>query len=112
MGFLKDVKKTMDGPKHMQGVSLSMVHRANQPIDRGDPVWAPIEGITLDRYAEISAALARQNLTDADQIEAWVQTQGVQPDSWKAVQVGWVQRMAANMQVRSRYGVLYSQFSG
>lgn len=109
MGFFKNVKGTIDGAKQMQADAQAMMNEANQPVDLSDPVWAPIEGIDLDRYAEITAALARQNLAGADQVEAWVETQGVQPGTWQAVQNGWVQRMAANMQVRTRYGVLYSQ---
>lgn len=112
MGFFKDMKATVDGAKEMQANAMAMQAQANQPVDLDDPIWAPIEGIDLDKYAEISAALARQNLTGVEQVEAWVESQGVKPGTWTTVQQGWVQRMAGNMQVRTRYGVLYSQFTG
>jgi hypothetical protein len=112
MGMFKDMKKTIDGARQMQADATAMMEQANQPVDLNDPAYAPIEGITLDRYAEITAALTRQSLAGVEQIEAWVQTQGVAPGTWQTVQNGWVQRMAGNMQVRTRYGVLFSQFRG
>lgn len=112
MGFFKDMKATVDSAKEMQANAMAMQDQANRPVDLNDPIWAPIEGIDLDKYAEISAALARQNLAGVEQVEAWVETQGVKPGTWTTVQQGWVQRMAGNMQVRTRYGVLYSQYTG
>lgn len=112
MGLFKDAKKAINDAQQMQADAQSMMDQANQPVDPSDPIWAPIEDITLDRYAEISAALVRQNLAGADQVTAWVETQGVKPGTWPAVQQGWTQRMGANMAVRTRYGVLYSQYQG
>lgn len=112
MGFFKNTKSMINSAKEMQANAQAMMAEANQPVDLNDPVWAPIEGVDLDKYAQISAALARQNLAGVEQVEAWVETQGVQPGTWGKVQQGWAQRMAGNMQVRNRYGVLYSQFAG
>lgn len=112
MGFFKNMRATVDTAREMQANAEAMVAEANQPVDLNDPVWAPIEGIDLDRYAQITAALARQSLAGVEQVEAWVESQGVHPGTWSAVNQGWTQRMAGNMQVRNRYGVLYSQFTG
>lgn len=111
MGFFKDLKNTVDSAKDMQADAMAMMAEANAPVDLNDPAFAPIEGITLDQYAEISANLAKQGLAGIEQVEAWVATQGVPAGAWTTVQQGWVNRMAGNVQVRNRYGVLYSQFT-
>ena len=80
-----------------------------RPVDLDDPVWAPIEGITLDRYAQLTAALARDDLGRSDRTQAWLESEGVAPGTWGQVQAGWVNRMSKNEAVRTRYGVLYAQ---
>lgn len=112
MGLFKNTRNAIQNAQQMQADAQAMMDEANQPVDPNDPIWAPIEDITLDRYAELTAALARQNLGGADQVQAWAEAQGVAPGTWQAVTSGWTQRMGANMQVRTRYGVLYSQYQG
>jgi hypothetical protein len=116
MGLFKNMKDTMQQAGALAGQAQQMQQNAyaaqqaaNQPVDLNDPVWAPIEGITLDKYAQLTAAMARQNLGTPDQAEAWLESQGVSKGTWAEVQTGWVNRMATNEQVRTRYGVLYSQ---
>ena len=112
MGLFKNMKNAkgmVADAQQMQADANAMVSDANQPVDENDPAFEPIEGISLDKYAEITAALAKQNLAGIDQITAWVEAQGVPPGTWVEVQNGWVQRMSGNAQVRNRYGVLYSQ---
>ena len=82
---------------------------AQQPVDLNDPVWAPVDGITLDKYALLTAAMARQDLVPSAQAQAWLESQGVEPGTWGAVQIGWVNRMSFNEAVRTRYGVLYAK---
>ena len=106
---MKNLKGVVDDAKQMQADANAMVAEANAPVDENDPMFEPIEGVSLDQYAKITAALAKQNLSGVDQVTAWVETQGVPAGAWQTVQNGWVQRMSANAQVRNRYGVLYSQ---
>jgi hypothetical protein len=116
VGLFKNIKDTMDDadalagqPSVMQQNTYAAQASAGQPVDLNDPVWAPIDGITLDKYAQLTAAMARQDLGTPDQAQAWLEAQGVQPGTWAEVQTGWVNRMATNEAVRTRYGVLYSQ---
>jgi len=116
MGMFKDFKDMMQGSAQLaqQGHQLQQQvygaqAQAEGPVDLNDPMWAPIEGITLDQYAKLTAALVRQNLAGIDQIEAWLETQGVKKGTWQTVQEGWTQRMAGNLAVRTRYGTVYSQ---
>ena len=82
---------------------------AQRPVDLNDPVWAPIDGITLDKYALLTAAMARQDLGPSVQVQGWLESQGVKPGTWGEVQIGWVNRMSTNEAVRTRYGVLYAR---
>ena len=116
MGLFRDMKDTMRAAPELSGNAQQMQQNAmasqtaaQQPVDLNDPVWAPIDGITLDKYAQLTAAMARQNLGTPDQAEAWLETQGVATGTWAGVNVGWVNRMSANESVRTRYGVLYTQ---
>jgi hypothetical protein len=113
VGLFKNAKDTMgdadDLAVQMQADVSASQAAAQQPVDLTDPVWAPIDGITLDKYAQLTAAMARQNLGTSDEAQAWLEAQGVAVGTWPNVQTGWVNRMATNEAVRTRYGVLYSQ---
>ncbi len=116
MGLFKNFKESMDdagalteraaqSPGGLEAAQAA----AQQPVDLNDPVWAPIDGITLDKYAQITAAMARQDLAAAGEAQAWLESQGVKPGTWGQVQTGWVNRMATSEAVRTRYGILYAR---
>jgi hypothetical protein len=115
VGLFKDIKASMDDGTGSSGDAGAMhgssAGRAGalQPVDLNDPIWEPIDGITLDKYAQLTAAMARQSLGPQDEAEAWLETQGVKPGTWGNVQTGWVNRMATHEAVRTRYGILYSR---
>lgn len=70
---------------------------------RMDP-FAPIHGITLERYAELGAKL--DGVTDRNAQKAKVAEEGISGEVWDAVVDGWTARMQdpSNMgQVASRY---------
>ncbi len=112
----KDIKDTVDDvsaladqASEMRREAESAHAAAGQPVDLTDPIWRPIDGITLDKYAQLTAALARQDLGTRDQTQAWLEAHGVKPGTWAVVQTGWVNRMSTSEAVRTRYGILYSQ---
>ena len=78
-------------------------------MDLTDPIWHPIDGITLDKYAQLTAALARQDAGPATRPRTRSEAHGVKPGTWAVVQTGWVNRMSTSEAVRTRYGILYSQ---
>jgi hypothetical protein len=72
-----------------------------------DP-WSPINGITLERYAEISAA-ASATQDPAAQAEI-AQRHGASRADWEAAKAGWTARMqdpSLMGQVAARYWPLY-----
>jgi len=116
VGLFKNFEESMDDAgalteqaSQMPGGLPAAQAAAQQPVDLNDPAWAPVDGITLDKYAQLTAALARQDLATADEVQAWLESHGVKPGTWGQVQTGWVNRMATNEAVRTRYGILYAQ---
>ncbi len=117
MGMFKDfdnmmknandaIKKSQD----MQAKAAEDQQKASQPVDFNDPMWAPIEGITLDKYAEITALMGKNSIMGPEAVNAFVESKGVKPGTWQVVQNGWVARMGSNEPVRTRYGIIYQNF--
>ncbi len=74
-----------------------------------DP-YAPIQGITLERYAELSA-LVSDVYQDVERSAALVAAQGVARPDWEAAKAGWTARMqdpSLMGQVATRYMELYN----
>ena len=72
-------------------------------------MWAPIEGISIDQYADICAGLTASGARGGDEVAAYVESQGVRPGTWLAVVNGYNQRMATSPVVMQRYGYRYSK---
>jgi len=116
VGRFENAEESIDGAgaqaeqaAPMLGGASTAQAAAQRPVDLNDPMWAPIDGITLDKYAQLTAAMARQDLGTADDAQAWLESHGVKPGTWGEVQTGWVNRMSTSEAVRTRYGVLYAQ---
>lgn len=117
MGIFKDFKGMMDSAgdltkqaQEMQQQAMKAQQEANQPVNLNDPMWEPIEGITLDKYAEISAGLLKNGVTGVENVNNYAESLGVPKGAWQAVQTGWVAKMGQHMAVRTRYGNLYNEF--
>jgi hypothetical protein len=113
MGFFKTIKNAnrmaaqgMKMKEHYEGQAAA----ANQPVDLNDPKWAPIHGVDVDKYAEISAGLQKHSVAGPENVAKFAEEQGVPEGKWQEVQVGWTQRMQQHEPVRLRYGNLYSKF--
>jgi hypothetical protein len=117
MGLFKDFKGMMDSAKDLtkQAQELQQQAQADQqaasgPVDLNDPMWAPIEGVTLDKYAEISAGLMKNMVMGIENVNKYAESLGVPSGAWQAVQNGWTARMGAHMPVRTRFGNIYNAF--
>jgi hypothetical protein len=108
VGVFKDFETSIEGAAGSDDASAGRAG-ALQPVDLNDRMWRPIDGITLDKYAQLTAAMARRRLGPPEEAEAWLEDHGVKPGTWGNVQTGWVNRMAVHEAVRTRYGILYGQ---
>jgi hypothetical protein len=118
MGIMKDFGDMMKGANEMtkaaqeqQAAAQKAQAEANQPVDLNDPMWVPIEGVTVDKYAEITALMLKKGIMGVEQVNAFAESMGVPSGKWQVVQNGWVQRMGQHMAVRTRYGNLYNEYS-
>jgi hypothetical protein len=107
VGTSKDIEDTVVSEMRREAESAQAA--AGRPVDLTDPIWHPIDGITLDKYAQLTAAMARHDLGTPEETQAWLEDHGVKPGTWAVVQTGWVNRMSTSEAVRTRYGILYSQ---
>ena len=83
---------------------------ASKPVDLNDPIWHPIDGITLDKYAQLTAATGPPGASaPATRPRPGSRPTASSPAPGRVVQTGWVNRMATSEAVRTRYGILYSQ---
>lgn len=109
MGFFTAAKATVGRPpdrsEQTQVVTDGLARRAGHD----DLLWEPIEGVDLYRFSQLMAALTRQDLTDVEQVNAWLATQGIPAGTWGRVNRGWIHRMVRNAPVRDRFGVLFDQ---
>lgn len=67
-----------------------------------DAELAPISGISLERYAQLSRALGEQGL-DGAAVAAFLAGQGHTRLEWQTAAEGWDARMRANAALSSRF---------
>lgn len=75
---------------------------SNRSVADDDPIWAPINGISLENYAELALAAQARGITDEAGMIALAQERGWDPADTKAALDGWVQRMGQSMAVGQR----------
>jgi hypothetical protein len=74
------------------------------PLTEAD--LAPIGGVSLELYAQVSRELGDRGAT-LDQAPALAAERGVAAADWHAAVAGWNQRMAANPAVGAQFSRLY-----
>lgn len=87
-----------------------LLHPAASPAGmRSMDPYAPINGISLERYAELSADVA-DHVNDRERQAQIVASKGVSRADWEAASAGWIARMqdmSLMGQVATRYMPLY-----
>jgi hypothetical protein len=76
---------------------------SNKAVEADDPIWAPINGISLENYAELALAAQARGVTDEAGMIALGQERGWDAADTKAALDGWVQRMGQSMAVGQRF---------
>lgn len=78
------------------------------PIDPNDPILAPIAGIDLARYAQLSKAIGHYGLRSQEQIDDYMTRAGHTPEAWQEAYDGWNARFKANMSLSTLYAQHYN----
>jgi hypothetical protein len=118
--MFKDMNKMMEGANQAANASAAMAGAGGSQmaafdqstLDPNDPVFQPIEGVSLERYAELCAGLVKNNVATEESAHAWVESQGVAKGSWKAVSEGWNKRMGEKPALAMRYNDLFQRANG
>jgi hypothetical protein len=87
-----------------QGMPGAGVLPAAGPIDEAE--LAPIAGVTLEKYAEISKGLGEVGYDQSKSHEV-AAARGVSAESWDAAVAGWNERIKANRSIGQRFNQLY-----
>ena len=97
-----------DGRVHVQGAG-GMMNPAmfggpsTQSVAADDPIWQPINGISLQDYADLARDAQARGVTDEPGMIAIAQERGWNPADTKAALDGWVQRMGQSMAVGQQF---------
>ena len=99
-----------DGAVHVRGAGLIDPAILGGPSTRSvaadDPIWAPINGISLQDYADLARDARGRGITDESGMIALAQERGWDPADTKAAMDGWVQRMSQSMAVGQQFRTL------
>jgi len=80
---------------------------SNAAVSPDDPIFAPIEGISLEEYARIAKIGANQGVTDEAGMNAIAMAEGHDPAAWGTAVKGWVERMGQNMAIGQSFRKYY-----
>jgi hypothetical protein len=80
---------------------------STQPLAVDDPMLAPIAGVSLERYAQITKAAANRGVTDEAGVCAVAETMGVSGDAYRQAMQGWNDRMKQSMVVGQQFNRTY-----
>jgi hypothetical protein len=118
MGFFNKAKEMAQqamAPQPPQGDGMVHVRGAG-PIDPAafggpstrsvaadDPIWQPINGISLQDYAELARQAQARGITDEAGMITLATERGWDPADTKAALDGWVRRMGQSMAVGQQF---------
>jgi hypothetical protein len=96
-----------DGMVHVKGAGpidpAVMGGPSTRSVASNDPIWQPINYISLQDYADIARDAQARGVTDEAGMIAIAQERGLNPADTKAALDGWVQRMGQSMAVGQQF---------
>ncbi|WP_235010018.1 hypothetical protein [Mycobacterium sp. 3519A] len=114
MGLFDKAKKAAqqaqqgDGMVHVKGAG-GMMNPAmfggpsTQSVAADDPIWQPINGISLQDYADLARQAQARGINNEAGMITLAQERGWDPADAKAALDGWVQRMGQSMAVGQQF---------
>jgi len=80
---------------------------SNAPVADDDPIFDPIEGISLQTYAVVAKKASNLGVTDEAGMAEVAAQEGLDPTAFAAAVKGWVDRMGQNMAVGQKFRQYY-----
>jgi hypothetical protein len=125
MGFLKQMKDLKNTVHEAPGViaqarelgdqaqayaaaqqQMAGLGAAGAPASVSAADLEPIDGISLERYAQLAKSVGTRKLQGAE-LDAFLAGNGHTTATWQAAYDGWNARMKNNMGLSTQYGTLY-----
>jgi len=96
-----------DGQVHVKGAGLIdpaiLGGPSTRSVSNDDPIWQPINGISLQDYAELARDAQARGINNEAGMITLAQERGWDPADTKAALDGWVQRMGQSMAVGQQF---------
>jgi hypothetical protein len=96
-----------DGMVHVKGAGpidpAVLGGPSTRSIAADDPIWQPINGISLQAYTELAREAQSRGVNDEAGMITLAQERGWNPADTKAALDGWVQRMGQSMAVGQQF---------
>ena len=96
-----------DGMVHVQGAGpidpAIMGGPSTASVAENDPIWEPINGISLQDYADLARDAQARGINDEAGMITLAREKGWDPADTKAALDGWVQRMGQSMAVGQQF---------
>jgi len=83
---------------------------SNAAVADDDPIFEPIDGISIQHYAWIAKLAANQGVTDEAGLKAVAEANGIDGDQFLRGSQGWVARMGQAMAVGQKFRLYYDQY--
>ena len=105
--FAQGAQHQGDGMVHVRGAGpidpAMMGGPSTRSVAADDAIWQPINGISLQDYADLARDAQTRGVTDEARMIAIAQERGLNPADTKAALDGWVQRMGQSMAVGQQF---------
>lgn len=96
-----------DGYVHVKGAGpidpAAFGGPSTAPVAENDPIWEPINGISLQDYAELAKECQARGINDEAGMITVSQEKGWDPADTKAALDGWVARMGQSQAVGQQF---------
>ncbi|KRE34477.1 hypothetical protein ASG82_19735 [Mycobacterium sp. Soil538] len=108
MGLFKKAKEAaQQGMVHVHGAGpidpAAFGGPSTRSVAADDPIWEPINGVSLQDYAGLARDAQARGVTDEAGMIALASERGWNPADTKAALDGWVQRMGESMAVGQQF---------
>lgn len=88
------------------GGALAGMQQGSAAVDA--VMLEPIDGISLERYAQLSKTIGTRQLTTEAQVHEFLVSQGHTPEQWQAAWEGWNKRMQQDMSLSGHFSALFN----
>ncbi len=86
---------------------MAQQQQAAAAVPATGPDFEPIDGVTLEQFAEVAKGLAEYNY-DQNMAPQVAGMKGISADAWQTASAAWNDRIKANPAVAQRFNALYT----